>query len=97
MKYLIIVFSLLAITSFKFNPTEYRIVDGYIQYTPSNYPNGSSVYYLWDGTQSSTCSDRYVMLNFMQHQGFELVSTHACETSGSGGYHRYKETWIFKK
>ncbi len=93
MKYLIIAFAFLAISSFKFNHTEYRIVDGYLQYSPKE----TSVYYLWDGTKSIQVSDRYEMLNFMQQQGFELVSTHACETSGSGGYHRYKETWIFKK
>lgn len=93
MKYLIIAFAFLAISSFKFKPTEYRIVDGYIQYSPKE----TSVYYLWDGTTSSTCFDRYVMLNFMQQHGFELISTHSTPFGNSGGYARIKETWIFKK
>jgi hypothetical protein len=95
MKYIITVIALLAIvilSNFQPKPVEYRIVYGYSYY----YPEETTVYYLWDGTSTSTCNDVTVMLTFMQRQGFELVSVHSNTFGNSGGHVRIKETWIFK-
>ncbi len=90
---LLALITIILLANFQPKPIEYQIVSGYIQY----WPNEVSTYYLWDGTRSINCSDQYELLGFMQRQGFELVSTHSCSAGNSGGYPRYKETWIFKK
>jgi len=91
---LIIAFSAVFILSnFQKKPVEYQIVDGFLQY----WPKETSTYYVWDGSRSVEVTDRNDMIRIMQQFGFDLVSTHSSTAGNSGGYPRYKETWIFKK
>lgn len=67
-------------SNFQNKPIEYRIIDGYYSYRPSEV----EVFYYWNGRESISIYDRNQLLDLMRKEGFELVSTHSVQTSNSG-------------
>lgn len=86
-------FVIIVLANFQPKPIEYRIVDGTYHY----YGGEVNTYYLWVDNKTVVVSDRYQMLNIMQGQGFELVTTYSTQTANEGGRLRFRQSWIFKR